>query len=47
MHALYNGGASDVEVKAALAVPRATAISNDLWDDLPERYPDSIKQPLQ
>ncbi|QQO19450.1 hypothetical protein JJB98_05805 [Bradyrhizobium diazoefficiens] len=40
MRILYNGGASDAEVKVALAIPPARAISNDLWDDLQERYPD-------
>lgn len=40
MHALYNGGAADAEVKVALAIPPARAISNDLWDDLQERYPE-------
>ena len=37
MHALYNGGASDAEIKVALAIPPARAMSNDLWDDLQER----------
>jgi endo-1,4-beta-D-glucanase Y len=40
MHALYNGGASDSEVKVALAIAPAGAISNDLWDDLQDRYPE-------
>jgi hypothetical protein len=38
MHALYNSGASDSEVELALAISPARAISNDLWDDLQERY---------
>src|ERR1700722_17021453 len=37
MHALYNGGGADAEVKVALAIPQARAISNDLWDDMQER----------
>jgi hypothetical protein len=37
MHALYNGGASDAEVKVALAVPPARSMSNDLWDDMQDR----------
>src|SRR5205823_4967689 len=38
MHALYNGGASDAEVKVALAVPSAQAMSNEFWDDMQQRY---------
>jgi hypothetical protein len=39
MHALHNGGASDAEVKVALAIPPTRAISNDLWEDLQDRFP--------
>lgn len=40
MYALYNGGAADAEVNVALAISPARAISNDLWDDMQERYPE-------
>jgi hypothetical protein len=40
MHSMYNGGASDAELKVALAIPPARAISNGLWDDLEERHPE-------
>ena len=39
MHSIYNDGGSDAEVKVALAIPPARAMSNDLWDDLQEREP--------
>lgn len=40
MYCLYNGGASDAEVEVALAIPPARAISNDLWDDMQDRFPE-------
>jgi hypothetical protein len=33
-----HGGASDAEVKFALAVSPARALSKDLWDDLQNRF---------
>lgn len=47
MHALYNGGASDAEVKVAWAIPPARAISNDLWDDRQERCPEFSEAVLE
>lgn len=40
MHDLYAIGASDAEVKVALAIPPARAMSNMLWDDLQAREPE-------
>lgn len=40
MHAIYGEGGSDAEVKVALAIPPARALSNDLWDALQDREPD-------
>lgn len=39
MHELYAVGGSDAEVKVALAIPPARAMSNDLFDALREREP--------
>ncbi|MEZ5781171.1 MAG: hypothetical protein R3D70_05925 [Rhizobiaceae bacterium] len=39
MHSIYAEGGSDAEVKVALAIEPARAMSNDLWDSLQEREP--------
>lgn len=39
MHAIYGEGGSDAEVKVALAIPPARAMSNDLWDAMQKREP--------
>ena len=39
MHAIYGDGGSDAEVKVALAIPPARAMSNDLFDALQKREP--------
>ncbi|MFG1413966.1 hypothetical protein V5G24_22965 [Xanthobacter sp. VTT E-85241] len=40
MHSIYTDGGSDAEVKVALAIPPARAMSNELWDDLQAREPE-------
>ncbi|ESX03907.1 hypothetical protein X769_15640 [Mesorhizobium sp. LSJC268A00] len=40
MHAIYNEGGCDAEVKVALAIEPSRAMSNGLWDDLQEREPE-------
>lgn len=40
MHAIYGDGGSDAEVKVALAISPARAMSNDLWDALQAREPE-------
>lgn len=40
MHAIYNEGGCDAEVKVAMAIPPARAMSNDLWDHLQKREPE-------
>lgn len=37
MHSIYAAGGSDAEVKVAMAIPPARAMSNMLWDDLQKR----------
>src|SRR5258708_3481836 len=47
MHNIYREGGSDAEVKVALAIFPARALSNDLWDDLQKREPEfseSVKE---
>lgn len=39
MHSIYGEGGCDAEVKVALAIEPARAMSNGLWDDLQEREP--------
>jgi hypothetical protein len=40
MHAVYGEGGSDAEVKCALAIAPARAMSNDLFNALQDREPD-------
>jgi hypothetical protein len=37
---IYSQGGSDVEVKVALAIPPAAALSNSLWDRFMEQEPE-------
>jgi hypothetical protein len=43
MHVIYADGGSDAEVKVALAIPPASALSNALWDELQGREPEFLQ----
>ncbi len=50
MHEIYSLGGSDAEVKVAIAISPARALSNDLWDALQEReeeFSEAVKQGRQ